>query len=69
MGQCLLCPNITNQIYMCMLCGWSACIKCKGTLFKHSNTDHIGGSIFIACFNGGIKFFYSDTVFEDDSIY
>jgi hypothetical protein len=38
-------------------------------LFRHSNNEHIGGSISISCFDGGIKFFYGDRVFEDDSIY
>jgi len=69
MGQCPLCPNITNKIYMCMLCGWSACIKCQLMLFKHSRTDHIGGSVFIACFNGEILFFFGNNVFQETSIY
>lgn len=27
-GECKVCSKLTNWIYVCLLCGWRACIPC-----------------------------------------
>jgi hypothetical protein len=69
MGQCKLCPNITNNIFLCLVCGWSACIKCVKRIIMHVSEEHIDGAVIMGCSTGTVKYFKASRIFEDASIY
>jgi hypothetical protein len=69
MGKCKNCPNITNNIFLCLVCGWSACLKCVKEIFRHVSEEHVDGAIVMGCSTGTVKYFRNNGIFEDASIY
>jgi hypothetical protein len=68
-GECNICKNVTNYIYVCLKCGWNSCNKCLKMMQSHATYTHLDGTIFISCTNGAVKYLYAGTIFEDGSIY
>ena len=69
MGQCHNCPNITNKLSICIICGWKACLKCPNFVFKHVAKEHIEGTVMIACSTGRFHYFTSYSLKGEKPIY
>ena len=69
MGKCKLCPNVTNNIFLCLNCGWSGCLKCSTQIFKHVGDEHLQGTAIMGCSTGSVKYVKQSLIFQDASIY
>ena len=67
MGKCPSCEKITENILLCLTCGWKICSKEKNQLLEHVKTHN--GALFIQCYSGRLVFVFKGHLFARKSVY
>ena len=67
MGKCPSCEQVTENLLICLICGWKICSKERENILNHTKVHN--GSMFIKCDSGSPVYSFKGGLFKRPSLY